>query len=182
MTTERLPNIHPGEILQEEFLDPMGITQNQLARDIRVPANRINAIVRGQRTITADTALRLAMYFGTSAEFWLGLQMDYDLEEQTLVLADELERITPAAAETELEDEPQDVVASAEVVIEAHLEVTGEGVGERPASSDVHSAFGASEHATLDEVLATGLQQGWMHIDGDFARRSSNDYSYALSA
>lgn len=182
MTTERIPNIHPGEILQEEFIDPMGITQNQLARDIRVPANRINAIVRGQRAITADTALRLATYFGTSAEFWLGLQMDYDLEEQAQALADELERIAPAVADAELEEEPLDVVASAEVVIEADLEVTGEGVRERLASSDDHTAFGASKYDTLDEVIATGPQQGWMHIDGDFARRSSNDYSYALSA
>ena len=181
MTTERLPNIHPGEICRRSFSIPWASPRTSSARDIRVPANRINAIVRGQRTITADTALRLAMYFGTSAEFWLGLQMDYDLEEQTLVLADELERITPAAAETELEDEPQDVVASAEVVIEAHLEVTGEGVGERPASSDVHSAFGASEHATLDEVLATGLQQGWMHINGDLWRRWDNDYVRLIS-
>lgn len=95
MTTERISNIHPGEILREEFLEPMGITQNRLARDIRVPANRINAIVRGERAITADTALRLSRYFGTSAEFWLGLQTDFDLEEQALVLGAELSRIEP---------------------------------------------------------------------------------------
>lgn len=95
MTTERIPNIHPGEILQEEFLEPMGITQNRLSRDIRVPANRINAIARGERSVTADTALRLSKYFGTSAEFWLGLQTDFDLEEQELMLRAELKRIEP---------------------------------------------------------------------------------------
>lgn len=95
MTTERIPNIHPGEILNEEFLGPMSISQHRLSRDIRVPANRINAIVRGERSVTADTALRLSKYFGTSAEFWLGLQMDFDLEEQELMLRAELKRIEP---------------------------------------------------------------------------------------
>ena len=71
--------VHPGEILLEQFLKPMGISQNRLSLDIRVPPRRINEIVHGKRRITADTALRLARYFGMSAEFWLGLQMDYDL-------------------------------------------------------------------------------------------------------
>ncbi|MCA9931241.1 MAG: HigA family addiction module antidote protein [Anaerolineales bacterium] len=72
--------LHPGEVLLEEFLLPMGISQNKLALDIRVPARRINEIVHGRRRITADTALRLARFFGTSAQFWLGLQLDYDLD------------------------------------------------------------------------------------------------------
>ncbi len=87
MTTEKLAPIHPGEVLLEEFLQPMGLSQNQLALSLRVPARRINEIIHGKRRITADTALRLARYFGMSAEFWLGLQMDYDLD----VARDELE-------------------------------------------------------------------------------------------
>jgi antitoxin HigA-1 len=78
---KRLPNIHPGEVLLEEFLKPMEISQNALARAIRVPPRRINEIVLGKRAISADTALRLARYFGTSEKFWMGLQADYDLEE-----------------------------------------------------------------------------------------------------
>ena len=80
MTAEKLPPVHPGEVLLEEFLKPMGISQNQLALAIRVPARRINEIVQGKRRITPDTALRLARYFNTSPQFWLGLQMDYDLD------------------------------------------------------------------------------------------------------
>ncbi len=80
MTEEKLPPVHPGEVLLEEFLKPMGISQNQLALAIRVPARRINEIVQGKRRITPDTALRLARYFNTSPQFWLGLQMDYDLD------------------------------------------------------------------------------------------------------
>ena len=77
----KLKNIHPGEILLEEFLIPMQISQNRLARDTAVPPRRINEIVHGKRSITADTALRLARYFGNSEAFWMGLQADYDLEE-----------------------------------------------------------------------------------------------------
>jgi antitoxin HigA-1 len=76
-----LPNIHPGEILLEEFLKPMEISQNAIARAIAVPPRRINEIVHGKRSVTADTAVRLAQYFGTSEQFWTGLQADYDLEE-----------------------------------------------------------------------------------------------------
>jgi len=85
--TEKLHPIHPGEILLEEFLNPMGISQNELALAIRVPARRIEEIILHKRGITIDTALRLARYFGNSAQFWLGLQMDYDLDiaNQTLV-------------------------------------------------------------------------------------------------
>lgn len=72
--------IHPGEILQKEFIEPMGLSQNKLALAIHVPARRINEIVLGKRGITADTALRLARYFGMSAQFWLGLQIDYELD------------------------------------------------------------------------------------------------------
>jgi addiction module HigA family antidote len=81
MAKKTLPNIHPGEILQEEFLLPMNISQNALARAAGVPPRRINEIVLGKRGITADTALRLAKVFGTSEGFWLGLQADYDLEK-----------------------------------------------------------------------------------------------------
>lgn len=77
---EKTVPLHPGEVLLEEFLLPMGISQNQLALAMRVPARRINEIVLGRRRITADTALRLARFFGMSAQFWLGLQLDYDLD------------------------------------------------------------------------------------------------------
>lgn len=80
MTKRDFPPIHPGEILLEDFLKPMGISQYRLAQSIHVPARRINEIVHGTRGITADTAIRLSRYFGTSAELWLGLQADYDLE------------------------------------------------------------------------------------------------------
>lgn len=79
MSKVKLTNIHPGEILLEEFLIPMGISQNKLARDIDVPPRRINEIVHGERAITADTDLRFSRAFGTSEGFWLGLQADYDL-------------------------------------------------------------------------------------------------------
>ncbi len=88
----KLQNIHPGEVLLEEFLTPMEISQNRLARDIGVPPRRINEIVHGKRAITADTALRLARYFGTSEGFWMGLQADYDLEEARIQLGDRLKR------------------------------------------------------------------------------------------
>ncbi len=82
MKKDRIPPVHPGEILLEEFLKPMGISQNRLAVDMRVPARRINEIVHGKRRVTADTALRLGRYFGMSPQFWLGLQMDHDLDMQ----------------------------------------------------------------------------------------------------
>ena len=77
---KKLHPVHPGEILFEDFLKPMGISQNQIGRDLGVSPRRINEIIHGKRSITADTALRLSIYFGNSASFWLGLQMDYDLE------------------------------------------------------------------------------------------------------
>ncbi|MFN7922681.1 MAG: HigA family addiction module antitoxin [Bryobacteraceae bacterium] len=76
----RTPPIHPGETLREDFLAPLGLTANRLALELRVPATRINDIVRGKRSITADTALRLSRYFGTSPELWINLQANYDLE------------------------------------------------------------------------------------------------------
>lgn len=78
---KKLRNIHPGEVLKEEFLDPFEISQNRLAREVSVPPRRINEIVLGKRGISADTAIRLARYFGTSESFWMGLQADYDVEE-----------------------------------------------------------------------------------------------------
>jgi addiction module HigA family antidote len=92
MGSKKIAGIHPGEILLEEFLKPMGISQNRLALDIRVPARRINEIVQGKRRITADTALRLGKFFDMSAEFWLGLQMDYDLDIAEDKLAERLKR------------------------------------------------------------------------------------------
>jgi addiction module HigA family antidote len=80
MATKRIMPIHPGEVLLEEFLEPLGISQYRLAKDISVPARRINEIVHGKRSITADTALRLSRYFGLSDRFWLNLQARYDLE------------------------------------------------------------------------------------------------------
>jgi addiction module HigA family antidote len=96
---KRLRNIHPGEVLLEEFLDPMRISQNALARATGVPPRRINEIVLGKRALTADTALRLAAFFGTSEGFWLGLQADYDLEEARMGMSKELLRVEQARAE-----------------------------------------------------------------------------------
>jgi addiction module HigA family antidote len=91
--SEKLKPVHPGEILFEEFLKPNGISQNRLAINIGVPARRINEIVLGKRNISADTALRLARYFGTSAKFWLGLQMDYDLDIAEDEIGERLDRV-----------------------------------------------------------------------------------------
>ena len=93
-----LPNIHPGEVLKHEFLDPMGISQNAVARAAGVPPRRINEIVLGKRGISADTAVRLAAVFGTSERFWLGLQADFDLEEAHRALGDGVSRIERLAA------------------------------------------------------------------------------------
>lgn len=98
MTMSKLPPIHPGEILSEEFLGPMRISQSRLARDINVPHRRINEICRGKRGITPDSALRLGRYFGTSPEFWLNLQQRYDLERLKDRIEDRLEaEIRPLA-------------------------------------------------------------------------------------
>jgi addiction module HigA family antidote len=94
----KLKNIHPGEILLEEFLVPMNLSQNALARAIAVPPRRINEIVLGKRAITADTALRLARYFGTSEQLWMGLQADFDLEEARRQLGRKIEKIERLAA------------------------------------------------------------------------------------
>lgn len=89
----QLANIHPGEILQEEFLKPLGITAYKLSKDIEIPQTRISEILKGNRRITADTALRLSRYFGNSAKFWLGLQDDFDLEEELRAKKHSLEGI-----------------------------------------------------------------------------------------
>lgn len=94
-TTEKLAPIHPGEILMEEFINGFGITQNRLAVAVGVPPRRINEIVHGKRRITADTALRLGRYFGTSAQFWINLQSQYDLDVECDLIQDQLEAITP---------------------------------------------------------------------------------------
>ncbi len=91
MSSAKMSPIHPGEILKEEFLDEMRITQYRLAKDINVPPRRINEIVQGKRSISADTALRLGRYFGISPQFWINLQAHYDLEVQTDKLGPKLE-------------------------------------------------------------------------------------------
>jgi addiction module HigA family antidote len=95
---ELLPNPHPGEILAEEFMRPLGLSQNALAREIHVPPRRINELVQGKRALTADTDLRLARYFGMSEGFFLGLQADYELMQRKREIAGELESIQPRAA------------------------------------------------------------------------------------
>lgn len=92
---DKIPPIHPGEILMEEFLVPMGVTQNRLAVSIGVPPRRINEIVHGKRRITADTALRLGRFFSMSAQFWINLQVRYDLEVELDALGDALDSIQP---------------------------------------------------------------------------------------
>jgi addiction module HigA family antidote len=93
----KLENIHPGEILSEEFLLPLGISAYKLAKETFMPQTRISEIVKGRRRITADTALRLSKFFGTSPKFWLGLQDDYDLEEERSEVQQELKQIKPNA-------------------------------------------------------------------------------------
>jgi addiction module HigA family antidote len=92
MVGKKLDPVHPGEVLQAEFLEPMGLSQNELARGLGVPPRRINEIVLQKRRITADTALRLARFFKMSPDFWLGLQMDYDLDIESDRLGDRLAR------------------------------------------------------------------------------------------
>lgn len=92
---ETLKNIHPGEILKEEFLEPLSITAYRLSKETFIPQTRISEILKGNRRITADTALRLSKYFGTTAKFWLGLQDDYDIEEERNAKKVELDSIQP---------------------------------------------------------------------------------------
>ncbi len=98
MKAERLDNVHPGDVLLHEFLEPLGLSQNALARAIDVPPRRINEIVLGKRGISADTAVRLARALGTSERFWLGLQIDFDLEEAQAALGAKLKKIRRVAA------------------------------------------------------------------------------------
>ena len=90
---EKLKNIHPGEILLQEFLEPLEITAYRLSKDLKIPQTRISEIIKGNRRITADTALRLSKYFGNSAKFWLGIQDDYDIEDGKETKESELEKI-----------------------------------------------------------------------------------------
>ena len=92
---ETLKNIHPGEILKEEFLEPLEITAYRLSKETFIPQTRVSEILKGNRRITADTALRLSRYFGTTAKFWLGLQDDYDLEEEKNSKKSEFDNIHP---------------------------------------------------------------------------------------
>jgi len=95
---ERLPNIHPGEILKEEFLDPFGISAYRLSKEIKIPQTRISQIIKGKRRITANTALRLSEFFGNSPQFWMGIQDDYDLEEERIKIEEELKYISKVKA------------------------------------------------------------------------------------
>jgi addiction module HigA family antidote len=101
MAAKKLPPVHPGEILLEEFLAPLGISQYRLAKDIGVPPRRINEIVHGKRAVSADTALRLSRYFGTSEEFWMNLQARYALEAEKDRLGDRLEKEVTVLAEVD---------------------------------------------------------------------------------
>ncbi len=101
MTSDKLPPVHPGEILFEEFMTPLAITQYRLSKDIGVHPRRINQIVHGNRAVTADTALRLSRYFGTSERFWMNLQCRYDLEVEKDRLGDRLEREVKELAKPE---------------------------------------------------------------------------------
>ena len=98
MTEPRLRNVHPGEVLEQEFLQPMGLSQNAMARALGVPPRRVNEIVLGRRAVTADTALRLSRALGTSAEFWMNLQVCYDLEETARQIESTLASVQPLAA------------------------------------------------------------------------------------
>ncbi len=90
---DKLPNVHPGEVLAEEFLIPLEITAYRLSKALGIPQTRVSQILKGNRRITADTSLRLSKYFGTSPKFWLGLQDDYDLEEESKVKAEDIATI-----------------------------------------------------------------------------------------
>ena len=90
---KKLPNIHPGQVLKEEFLIPLNLSAYKLSKDLGIPQTRTSEILKGNRRITADTALRLSQYFGTSAKFWLGLQDDFDIEEEKSIKSKELEAI-----------------------------------------------------------------------------------------
>ena len=89
----KIPEIHPGEILEEEFLKPMDISAYRLAKETKIPATRISQIIKGKRSITADTALRLGKFFGNSADFWMGIQMEYDLRKEKAEIESVLEEI-----------------------------------------------------------------------------------------
>ena len=92
---KKIPNIHPGEILNEDFLKPLGLTAYRLAKETKIPATRISEIIKERRRITPDTALRLSKFFGNSVEFWLGIQMEYDIREETVNIKNIVKSITP---------------------------------------------------------------------------------------
>lgn len=93
--TEKIDNIHPGEILLEDFLKPLGITPYKLSKDTYMPQTRVSEIIKGERAITCNTALKLAKYFNMSPDFWIGLQKHYDLENELQIIQDELKKIQP---------------------------------------------------------------------------------------
>ena len=92
---KKIPNIHPGEILNEDFLKPSGLTAYRLAKETKIPATRISEIIKERRRITPDTALRFSKFFGNSVEFWLGIQMEYDIREETVNIKNIIKSITP---------------------------------------------------------------------------------------
>lgn len=94
----KLRNIHPGEVLEEEFMKPLGVTAYRISKETGIPQTRLSEIVRGKRRVSADTALRLSRYFGNSAQFWLGLQIDWDLEEERHSIEKQLKRIRLCSA------------------------------------------------------------------------------------
>jgi addiction module HigA family antidote len=104
---KKLPNIHPGEVLDEEFLKPLHVSAYRLAKETKIPQTRISEIIKKKRRITADTALRLAKFFGTTPQFWLGLQNDYDLEESQKDISNDLVAIHPLA---QTENQYQNVI------------------------------------------------------------------------
>ena len=124
-----LPNVHPGEVLLYDFMEPLGLSRNALGRELGVPANRVTAIVAGDRAVSADTALRLSRHFGTTPQFWLNLQALYDLEEAERASTDALRRIErhPGIAEPAAEAEPGRMAADVPAIL----------LADRPAGSYV---------------------------------------------
>jgi addiction module HigA family antidote len=161
----RLDSVHPGEVLLEEFMKPFGLSRNALAREIRVPPNRISKIVSGERSITADTALRLSRYFDTTPEFWLGLQADHDLEEKEKDIEEELACIRQHAG----------VGASPSTEAQSSQEcdeVSARSGGIRQKSSDNQLPVTyESSNAVSEERM-----QKLMQREG-----TADDYSYALT-
>jgi addiction module HigA family antidote len=166
---DRLPNIHPGEILLEEFMEPLGLSRNALARELLVPPNRISKIVKGERSITADTAHRLARYFNTTPEFWMNLQVEYDLREHSSDLDDELDRILPHP-----ETQPGDATTAEDSSIGESEEGELEGdwmmvIYEGTYAGDLGHMPRGSDRPSMKQLTVSGDDH------------ASDDYSYAMA-